>query len=61
LLTTSEKVSLLRAHREEQYNQLIDAVYDRRGWTENGVPRLEKLKALGLDLPAVIEVVKPHQ
>ncbi len=57
---TSEKVALLRAHREQQYNQLIDAVYKRRGWTENGVPRLEKLKALGLDLPTVIEVVQPH-
>ena len=39
-----------RAYREEQYEKLIDAVYERRGWTNNGVPTLETLRALGIDL-----------
>jgi aldehyde:ferredoxin oxidoreductase len=36
--TTQEKVAALRAYREEQYRQLVDAVYQRRGWTPDGVP-----------------------
>jgi len=54
-----EKVKLLRAFREDQYEKLLDAVYERRGWTKNGIPTLERLKDLGMDLPQLIEVVKP--
>jgi len=39
---------------------LQDAVYERRGWTRNGVPTLGKLAALGIDYPEVVAVVKPH-
>jgi len=35
-------------------------VYQRRGWTSNGVPTLEKLAALGMDFPDVVNVVKVH-
>ena len=59
--TTVEKKAILRKFREEQYEKLLDAVYLRRGWTSNGVPKIEHLKDLGMDLPEVIEVVKPHQ
>ena len=59
--STAEKVAALRAYREDQYEQLIDAVYKRRGWTPNGVPTIAKLEELGIDFPDVIEVVKPHQ
>jgi aldehyde:ferredoxin oxidoreductase len=59
-LTTEEKVKALRKFREEQYEKLIDAVYKRRGWTENGVPKLELLQALGIDFPEVVAVVKEH-
>ena len=59
--STAEKVAALRAYREDQYEQLIDAVYKRRGWTPNGVPAIAKLEELGIDFPDVIEVVKPHQ
>jgi len=61
LLTSEEKVAALRAHRETQYEKLIDAVYKRRGWTANGVPTLAKLKELGIDFPDVVAIVKPHQ
>ena len=59
--TTAEKKAILREYRESQYEKLIDAVYLRRGWTSNGVPKISHLKELGMDLPEVIEVVKPHQ
>jgi aldehyde:ferredoxin oxidoreductase len=59
--TTAEKVAALRAYREDQYEQLIDAVYKRRGWTNDGIPTIAKLEELGIAFPDVIEVVKPHQ
>jgi len=59
--TTEEKMKTLRAYRESQYEKLIDAVYYRRGWTKNGVPTIEHLKKLGMDLPELIEVVKDKQ
>ncbi len=59
-LSTNEKVTLLREYREQQYDQLMDAVYKRRGWTENGIPTLEKLASLGIDLPEVIKVVEQN-
>lgn len=55
-----EKVAALRKYRQEQYEKLIDAVYKRRGWTIEGVPTLEKLKELGMDIPELTEVVKKH-
>jgi aldehyde:ferredoxin oxidoreductase len=60
-MTTKEKVATLRAHREEQYEKLTDAVYKRRGWTPNGVPTLATLRELGIDFPDVVAVVQPHQ
>ncbi len=57
-LTLSEET--LRACREAQYARLQDAVYERRGWTRNGVPTLEKLAALGIDYPEVVAVVRPQ-
>lgn len=59
-LSTEEKMVQLRQHREERYEQLLDAVYARRGWNENGIPTLKKLKQLGIDLPDVVELVKQH-
>ena len=51
----------LRKYREEQYEHLMDAVYQRRGWDSNSIPTLEKLQQLGMDLPEVVEVVKQAQ
>jgi len=59
--STEEKMKVLRKYREDQYESLIDAVYKRRGWNSNGVPKMEFLKKIGMDLPEVIEVVKDHQ
>ncbi len=50
----------MRSYREDQYEQLTDAVYKRRGWTMDGVPKVEHLQNIGMDLPEVVEVVKKH-
>jgi len=58
--TTEEKIAITRKYRENVYEKLLDAVYKRRGWTKNGIPTIEHLKELGMDLPELIEVVKRH-
>ncbi|MBU1940339.1 MAG: aldehyde:ferredoxin oxidoreductase [Candidatus Thermoplasmatota archaeon] len=45
--TVREKLELLYIYRREQYEKLTDAVYYRRGWTPNGIPTPQKMKALG--------------
>jgi len=58
--STEEKMTVLRKYREAEYERLKDAAYKRRGWNENGVPKLEKVKALGIDYPDVIELLEKH-
>jgi aldehyde:ferredoxin oxidoreductase len=58
--TTDEKIALHRAWREDRYNKLCDAVYKRRGWTDNAIPTLETLKKFRIDFPEVVEVVRGH-
>ena len=59
--STEEKMKITRQHREGEYEKLLDAVYQRRGWTKNGVPKIDFLKRIGMDLPELIEVIKPYQ
>lgn len=59
-LSTEQKMAALRKYREDRYNQLVDAVYKRRGWTENGIPKVETLTRLGIDFPDVLALVKKH-
>ena len=59
--SVEEKIVITRKYREKQYEDLIDAVYKRRGWNNNGVPKIEFLKKIGMDLPELIEVVKDYQ
>ena len=58
---TKEKVAITRTFREDQYEKLLDAVYFRRGWTPNGIPTIERLKSIGMDLPELLEIVTPLQ
>ena len=58
--STEEKTALLRNVREELYEKLKDAVYKRRGWTNNGIPTVETVKRLGIDFPEVLELLKAH-
>jgi len=58
--TTEEKLATTREYREGLYEKLLDAVYKRRGWTSNGIPTIEHLQDIGMDLPELIETVKPY-
>ncbi|HEX2968787.1 MAG TPA: aldehyde ferredoxin oxidoreductase C-terminal domain-containing protein [Bacteroidales bacterium] len=60
-MPTTEKMKLLRKYREDQFEKLRDAVYERRGWNNNGVPKIEFLRKIGMDFPEVIDVVKDYQ
>jgi aldehyde:ferredoxin oxidoreductase len=57
---TAEKVKVLRSMREERYEQLKDAVYERRGWTKDGIPTLDTVKRLGIDFPEVVDLLKEN-
>jgi len=57
-MTTEEKIAKHREYRTDRYEKLIDAVYKRKGWTPEGIPTIEHLKNIGMDLPELIEVVK---
>jgi aldehyde:ferredoxin oxidoreductase len=59
--TTEEKMKITREHRMKLYNKVTDAAYKRRGWTKNGVPKIERLKELGIDLQELIEIIKDDQ
>ena len=59
-MTTEEKIALLRKFREKLYEKLKDAVYKRRGWTNNGIPTIETVKRLGIDFPEVLELLRAH-
>ncbi len=59
--TSEEKVKIHRDWREGRYEKLLDAVYKRRGWTNDGVPKIEHLKNIEMDLPELIDIVKNHQ
>ena len=49
-----EKIKTLREYREKQYQLLCDAVYERKGWDENGVPTLDTIRKLQIDFPEVV-------
>jgi len=58
--SAEEKMGITMDYRRDQFRQLVDAVYKRRGWTPNGIPKLEKLIEIGMDLPELVRVVRPH-
>ncbi len=58
--SNEEKVAITRKYREDRYEKLLDAVYQRRGWNKNGIPTPEHLKKLGMDLPEVMQIVMPY-
>jgi len=58
--STAEKIAVLRKFREAQYEELKDAVYKRRGWSDDGIPTMATVRRLGLDFPEVIEILGKH-
>jgi aldehyde:ferredoxin oxidoreductase len=59
--STEAKMAALRKYRQAEYEKLKDAVYRRRGWDSNGVPTIEKVEALGIDFPDVIELLRRNR
>jgi aldehyde:ferredoxin oxidoreductase len=59
--SSREKVALLRRFRQQQYEKLQDAVYKRRGWTQEGIPSVETVKRLGIDFPEVMDLLNSHE
>jgi aldehyde:ferredoxin oxidoreductase len=57
---TAEKLAIMRRLREEQYEKLQDAVYERRGWTNDGIPTVATVKRLGIDFDEVLKVLKAN-
>jgi len=55
--STQQKMEALRVYREAAYEKLTDAVYVRRGWNKDGIPTLEKVRALGIAYPDVVELL----
>ena len=58
--STTEKVAILRKIREDQYEKLKAAVYERRGWTQDGIPTVATARRLGIDFPEVLAVLKAN-
>jgi aldehyde:ferredoxin oxidoreductase len=58
--STAEKMAVLRQHREAQYEKLIAAVYERRGWTSDGIPTLKTVKRLGIDFEDIVKLLKDN-
>ena len=60
-MSVKEKMAAIRKHREANYEKLKDAVYERRGWTKDGYPMIEKMKKLGMDFPDIIRLLEENQ
>jgi len=50
----------LRQYREGRYEQLVDAVYKRRGWNKNGIPTRETVNRLGIDYPEILNLIEKN-
>jgi aldehyde:ferredoxin oxidoreductase len=60
-MSLDEKRAALRKHREERYEKLLDAVYQRRGWTRDGIPTIAKARALGIDkVEGLVELLRAN-
>lgn len=59
--TTEEKLARLREYREEQYDKTLDVVYRRRGWDENGVPTMDRIRELEIDLPEIVAILDEYR
>ena len=53
-----EKIDIIYQYRRDQYEKLTDAVYYRRGWTPNGVPTPQKMKALGFTDKKILSMLQ---
>jgi len=57
----TDKIALMRKFREAAYEELKNAVYKRRGWTNDGIPTLALVRRLGIDFPDVVELLRQNR
>ncbi len=60
-MSIKEKMTAIRQYREERYEKLKNTVYERRGWTQKGVPTVKKMKELSMDFPEIVELLEKYQ
>jgi aldehyde:ferredoxin oxidoreductase len=58
--SAEEKIEIIMDYRFKQFWRLADAAYKRRGWTPGGIPKLEKLIEIEMDLPELVRVIRPY-
>ena len=51
----------MRKLRAEGYEGLCDAVYKRRGWNMNAIPKISTLQELNIAYPDLVQLIKPYQ
>jgi aldehyde:ferredoxin oxidoreductase len=47
-MSSSEKRQILMDHRKKELSELIQAYYQKRGWSSSGIPSVDTLQQLGL-------------
>jgi aldehyde:ferredoxin oxidoreductase len=52
-----ERLEMLQAYRQKEYEKLADEVYDEKGYDWHGIPHDETLKRLSLDHAENLEIV----
>jgi aldehyde:ferredoxin oxidoreductase len=52
-----EKLEMLQAYRRLQYEKLCDAVYEEKGWDQDGIPRKSTLMRLGFHDPRYLAII----
>jgi len=57
-MKTPEKLAVIREYKQNAYSRLQQMIYAKRGWNEDGIPTVARLKELGIDDPSVIETVE---
>jgi aldehyde:ferredoxin oxidoreductase len=57
-MSAPDKIKTLYDWKQDQYQKLTDAVYYRRGWTQNGVPTPQKMKALGFNDKKMLDMLQ---
>jgi aldehyde:ferredoxin oxidoreductase len=57
-MTTLQKLAALKEYRLDQYQKLSDAVYYRRGWTQNGIPTPQKMRSLGFTEECLLKMLQ---
>ncbi|MCP4716321.1 MAG: hypothetical protein GY868_14475, partial [Deltaproteobacteria bacterium] len=56
--TDAQALAILQQYRRSQYEQLIDEVYDEKGYDKDGIPLDKTLKRLGLHDDHMLQIVR---